>query len=118
MKALRSFFDVTGTFDPYISEDGLQFAFVRTLLDPFFSVGPLHRRCRLARTTPLDMRFQKLPHQFAASLLQFSLQIAFSQAAGLLGAQIGLDCAEAFTSFSEGVTIHRRGLGGHRSALP
>src|SRR5438046_2051917 len=102
MQALHTFGDVTGTFDPHLAADGLPSAFMQLTLHPFFfSVGSLHGRCRLARTTHLDMGFQKLPHQLAATLLEFSLQIAFAQTAGLLRAQERLDRAEACARLSE-----------------
>ena len=117
MQAVHAFGDVTRTFDSHLAEHGLQSAFMQALLHAFLSIASLHRRCRLARTTHLDMRFQKLPHQFAATPLEFSFQIAFSQAAGLLRAQKRFDRAEAFTRFRKGVAIHCR-LGRHGSVLP
>src|SRR5437867_13289750 len=117
MQALHSFGGVTGTLDSDLSKDSLQSALVKPLLDPFVLAGALHRRDRLARTTHFDMRLQKLPHQLAATLFEFSLQITFFQAAGLLGAQKRLDHAEAFTRISECIMIHRR-LRRHASALP
>src|SRR5437016_2043347 len=70
MQALHAFGHVTGTFDSHLAENGLQSAFMQALLHTFLSVGPLHRRCGLARTTHLDMRFQQLPHELAATLLE------------------------------------------------
>src|SRR2546422_43191 len=55
MQALHAFGHVTGTFDSHLAENGLQSAFMQALLHTFLSVGPLYRRCGLARTTHLGI---------------------------------------------------------------
>ena len=117
MQASLPFGKIAGAFDPDLAEHGLQSPFMKPLLHAFLSIAAFHRRGSLARTPNFDVRFQQLPHQFHASFLEFSFQIAFSQTAGLLRAQKRLQRREAFTRWRKGVTIDCR-LSRHRSALP